>query len=68
MGLSQKEAEKAMGTRAFKEAVDSDWSRSLEVDPEYIPALSINGQLLINPQKYKRYEELMRDHHIKKRN
>jgi predicted DsbA family dithiol-disulfide isomerase len=65
LGLSQKEAKKVIETRAFKDAVDSDWSRSLQVDPEYIPSLMINGQLLVNPQKYELYEQLMRAKNIK---
>lgn len=68
LGLSQQEAEKVIETGAFKDAVDSDWSRSLQVGPEYIPSLMINGQLLVNPQKYELYEQLMRDNKIRKRN
>ena len=68
LGLSHQEAEKVMETRAFKDAVDSDWSRSLQADPEYIPSLMINGQLLVNPQQYSLYEQFMRDNKIRKRN
>lgn len=68
LGLSAQEAVKVVETSAFKDAVDSDWSRSLQVDPEYIPSLMINGQLLVNPQKYSLYEQFMRDNKIRKRN
>jgi len=68
LGLSHLEAERVMETRAFKDAIDSGWSRSLQVDPEYIPSLMINGQLLVNPQKYSLYEQFMRDNKIRKRN
>jgi len=68
LGLSRQEAEKVIETRAFKDAVDSDWSRSLQVDPEYIPSLMINGRLLVNPQQYRLYEQFMRDNYVEKRN
>ena len=67
LGLSHQAAEKVMTTRAFKDAVDADWSRSLQVDPEYIPSLMINGRLLVNPQKYSLFEQFMRENKIRKR-
>jgi len=68
LGLSRQEAEQVMETRVFKDAVDSDWSRSLQVDPEYIPSLMINGQLLVNPQQYRLFQKFMRDNKVRKRN
>lgn len=67
IGLSCQEADRILETHAFKDAVDSDWARSLQVDPEYIPSLMLNGQLLVNPQEYSLYEKLMRDNNIKRR-
>ena len=66
-GLSRKEARDVIETRAFNQAVDLDWSRSLQVDPEYIPSLMINDRLLVNPQKYKLFEQFMQDNRIKKK-
>jgi len=66
-GLSAKKVREVMDTRAFKPAVDRDWSRALAVDPEYIPALMVNGSLLVNPQTYGLYEQFMRDNGIKKK-
>jgi len=67
VGLSRQEARRVIETRAYRHAVDEDWSRSLQVDPEYIPALMLNGHLAVNPQQYDLYEQFMRDNHIKKR-
>ncbi len=67
MGLSKQEAQRVIETRTFKQAIDQDWSRSLQVDPEYIPALMINGHLLVNPQKYELFEQFLRDNRVKKK-
>jgi len=67
VGLSRREARQAIDTRAFTHAVDEDWSRSRQVDPEYIPSLMINSHLAVNPQQYDRFEQFMRDNHVKKR-
>ena len=64
-GLSRQEARQAIETRAYRQAVDEDWSRSLQVDPEYVPALMTNGHLLVNPQQYSLFRQFMRDNHIK---
>ena len=66
-GLSGKKAREVIDTGTFKAAVDRDWSRALRVDPEYIPALMVNGSLLINPQKYSLFEQFMRDNRIEKK-
>lgn len=66
-GLSATEAQKVLENRTYKEAVDSDWSYSLEVDPEYIPSLKVNGNLLVNPQKYALFEQFMNDNGVIRR-
>lgn len=66
LGLSRTEAQQVIDTRAFKHAVDTDWSRSLQVDPEYIPALMVNESLLVNPQRYQLFEQFMKENHVKK--
>ena len=68
VGLSKQEAQSILETRAFKNAVDSDWSRSLKVDPEYIPSLLLNGHLLVNPQKYELIEQFVVQNDVKKGN
>lgn len=64
VGLSKQEARNVIENRTFKDMVDQDWSRSLQVDPEYIPSLMINGNLLVNPQRYELFEQFMKDNHV----
>ena len=68
VGLSGNEAQKVLQTRAFRTAVDFDWSRSLEIDPELVPTLMINGRMLVNPQKYELFEQFMISNKVKRRN
>ena len=68
VGLSEPEAKRVVETRAFADAVERDWARSLEVDPEYIPSVMLDGDLLVNPQKYDLYERFMEKNGVKRRN
>ena len=63
-GLSRNEAEPVLKDALFKDAVDSDWMRSLEIDPQYVPSVLLNGELLENPQEYKLFEQLMSQHGV----
>jgi len=67
-GLSKNKAQEVLDKRLFKDSVDSDWTRSLKVDPDVIPSVMINEKLYVNPQKYELYEQFMADHHVMKRN
>jgi predicted DsbA family dithiol-disulfide isomerase len=67
VGLSFFEAEKVLKTRAFKDALDADWLRSLEIDPEYVPSVLLNGELLVNPQQYELLKQLMVRHNVTRR-
>jgi predicted DsbA family dithiol-disulfide isomerase len=67
VGLSESEAKRVIEGRTFADAVEKDWSRSMEIDPEYIPSILLNGHLLVNPQKYDLYERFMEQNRIKKR-
>jgi predicted DsbA family dithiol-disulfide isomerase len=66
IGLSREEAASVLKHARFKEAVDADWVRSLEVDPQYVPSVLLNLELLENPQEYKMFEELMARHDVKR--
>ncbi len=66
-GLSRNEAASVLKNALFKDAVDSDWVRSLEIDPQYVPSVLLNGELLENPQEYELYERLMSQHNVKPR-
>lgn len=67
IGLSGKEAKKVAETRQYRDAVEADWKRSLEVDPEYIPSLLVKGQLLVNPQEYELFEQFMVENKVARR-
>jgi predicted DsbA family dithiol-disulfide isomerase len=66
-GLSGNEAASVLKEALFKEAVDSDWVRSLEIDLKYVPSVLLNGELLENPQEYRLYEHLMSRHGVRRR-
>jgi predicted DsbA family dithiol-disulfide isomerase len=67
VNLSRDDAEEALNNMVFKDAVDADWLRSLEVDPQYVPSVSLNGDLLANPQQYGLLEQLLVRHRVKRR-
>jgi len=67
IGLSSTEAASVLKNALFKEAVDLDWMRSMEVDPEYVPSVLLDGELLANPQEYNLYQRLMSRHGVKRR-
>ncbi len=66
-GLSRNEAASVLKDALFKDAVDSDWMRSLEIDPQFVPSVLLNGELLENPQEYKLFEQLLSQHNVKPR-
>ena len=66
-GLSGNEAASVLKNALFKGAVDSDWMRSLEIDPQYVPSVLLNGELLENPQDYELFEQLMSQHGVIRR-
>jgi predicted DsbA family dithiol-disulfide isomerase len=66
-GFSEAEARRVIETGAFKEAVDQDWTRSLQVDPEYIPSLMLDDHLLVNPQDYALFEQFVQDKGVRRR-
>jgi predicted DsbA family dithiol-disulfide isomerase len=67
IGLSGKEAKRIAAARPFKDAVDTDWARSLEVDPDYVPSLMVGNNLLVNPQEYSLWEQFMIENNVKTR-
>jgi len=66
-GLSGDEAASVLKDALFKDVVDLDWMRSLEIDPQYVPSVLLNGELLENPQEYNLFEHLMSRHGVKRR-
>ena len=67
VGLSKDEAASVLRDANFKDAVDSDWLRSLEIDPQYVPSVLLNGELLENPQEYRLFKKLVTKHGVNRR-
>lgn len=67
IGLSSKEAESILTTRAFKAAVDADWSLSQEKAITAVPTFVMNHDKLVGAQPYEMLERLMEAHGVKKR-
>ena len=65
--LHGKEAQKVLETRAFKEAVDLDWSRAYAMGVTAVPTFVINNQAVVGAQPYEVLEELMKVNDVKKR-
>jgi len=65
MGLSPKGAQEALETRAFKEAVDLDWSRSREKGVTAVPTFMLNQQAVVGAQPYEVLEQFMKSNNVK---
>ena len=57
IGLSEEEARSVLELRTFKEAVDSDWSRSHALGITAVPTFLVNGRLLVGFPAYDLLEE-----------
>jgi predicted DsbA family dithiol-disulfide isomerase len=67
VGLSGDEAAGILATRAFRAAVDADWTLSREKSIRAVPTFVINQDRLIGAQPYMALEELMEANGIKRR-
>ena len=65
--LPGKEAQKVLETRAFKQAVDLDWSRAYAMGVTAVPTFVINQRAVEGAQPYKELEQLMKINDVKKR-
>jgi predicted DsbA family dithiol-disulfide isomerase len=52
VGLSEDGIRSIIETRAFKDAVDSDWSRSNELGVTAVPTFRVDGRILVGAQPY----------------
>ena len=68
MGLPRKEAQEALETRAFKEAVDLDWSHSRANGVTAVPTFMVNQRAAVGAQPYEALEQLMKSNNVCKRN
>jgi len=67
VNLPGKEAQKVLETRAFKEAVDSDWSRSRTMGVTGVPTFVIKQQAVVGAQPYEELERFMKANNVRER-
>jgi predicted DsbA family dithiol-disulfide isomerase len=64
--LSGKAAQKALETRAFKEAVDRDWIHSRKLGITAVPTFMCNGEAVVGAQPYEILEALVKTNKARK--
>ncbi len=67
VGLPDKEARRVLESRAFREAVDSDWSRAHAMGITAVPTFVIDQQAVVGAQPYEVLEQFLKTNHVKKR-
>ncbi len=67
VGLSAEEARQVLEARAYRQAVDADWSRSLAAGVTAVPTLMLQGRTLVGMQPFESLERLMRAGNVRKR-
>ncbi len=68
LGFSEKEVADVLVSRAFKEAVELDWSRSRNMRIKVAPTMVFNEKKLVGAQKYGKMERFITANNAKKRN
>jgi predicted DsbA family dithiol-disulfide isomerase len=68
IGLPEKEARAILELRTFREAVDSDWSRSHVLGIAGVPTFVIDQQAIVGFQPYEILEQFLKTSGAKKRN
>ena len=66
-GLSDEKIEDTLENRAYKEAVDSDWSRSRKLGITAVPTFLMNGMSLVGAQPYEKLAQMMKANNVDKR-
>jgi len=67
VGLSREKAEEVLKERAFKDAVDSDWARSHELEIIAAPTFMIDTHRLVGAQPYEVLEGFLIQNHVERR-
>ena len=67
IGLPEKEARSVLELRTFKEAVDSDWSRSRTRGITAVPTFVADHQAVVGFQPYEILEQFLKTCGVKKR-
>jgi len=66
-GLPEKEVRKALQSRTFQNAVDSDWARSRELGITAVPTFVIDHHAVVGAQPYEVLEQFLKNNGVKKR-
>jgi len=67
IGLSEKEARQVLESRAFKDAVDSDWSRCRTLGITSVPTFVMGNQGVVGFQPYDVLEQFLKTTDVKRR-
>ena len=67
IGLPEEEARSVLELRTFKEAVDSDWSRSHALRITAVPTFVVDHHTAVGFQPYEVLEQFMKTRGVKKR-
>ena len=67
IGLDDRQAQEALQSRAFKSAVDEDWSLSREYGVTAVPTFIIRDQGVVGAQPYEVLEQFLRNNGVQKR-
>ena len=67
IGMCEETIRTVLETRAFKDAVDSDWRRSRALGINAVPTFMINHEVLVGAQPYKNLVMFMEHHRINRR-
>ena len=59
VGLAGNEAREVLETRGYKEAVDGDWQRSVEMGVTGVPTFLVGDRAMVGAQPYEVLEELV---------
>ena len=68
VNLSGEDALAILQDRTYKDAVDSDWQRSYELQVTAVPTFACNHQTLVGAQPYQALEKLLLANNVKRRN
>jgi len=67
IGFPEKEAKSVLESRVFREAVDSDWSRSHALGITAVPTFLVNQHTVVGAQPYEVLEQMLKTCGVKKR-
>jgi predicted DsbA family dithiol-disulfide isomerase len=67
IGLPEQEARSTLESRAYREAVDSDWAKCRALNVTAVPTFVVNGQRVVGAQPYTALEQLVKSKGAKER-